>query len=118
MEDRLSKALEFANYRATLNNQLKRVKVRAEGMLMCSKNGGNFTINQQLISFLDYLNRLGLTETTLLDDNNSPVHINDLQIFLKDITTRYFEVTNDYLGEYQAIRQSRNVKTILGVKEE
>jgi hypothetical protein len=118
MEERLAKALEFANYRVTLNNQLKKVKVRAEGMLIFSKNGGNFTINRELICFLDYLTRSDLKEATLLDDNNNPIHIDDIQAFLKDITTRYFEVTNDYLKEYQTIRKARNVKTILDLKDE
>jgi hypothetical protein len=118
MEERLSKALEFANYRLTLNNQLKKVKVRAEGMLIFAKNGGNFTINRELICFLDYLTKTEMKEATLLDDNNNPIHIDNIQVFLKEITTRYFEVTNDYLKEYQTIRKSRNVKTILDIKEE
>ena len=118
MEERLEKALEFANYRLTLNNQLKKVKVRAEGMLIFAKNGGSFTINRELICFLDYLTKSDLKDATLLDDNNNPVHIDDIPGFLKEITTRYFEVTNDYLKEYQNIRKSRNVKSILDLKDE
>lgn len=118
MEERLSKALEFANYRLTLNNQLKKVKVRAEGMLIYAKNGGTFTIDQSLICFLDYLVRSGTNEGPLLDDNKNPIHIDDIPAFLKDITARYFEVTNDYLKEYQIIKKSRNVRAILDLKEE
>ena len=118
MEERLQKALEFANYRQTLNNQLHKVKIRAEGLLMYAKNGGNFIINQELICFLDYLNRTGITETNMLDHNNVPVKISDVSEFLKEVTKRYFEVTNDYLKEYQAIRKLRNVKSILDIKDE
>lgn len=117
MEERLQKALEFANYRQTLNNQLHKVKVKAEGMLIFAKNGGSFTINRELICFLDYLLRSKLSEATLLDDNNNPIHIQDIQLFLNDITTRYFEVTNDFLSEYQTIRKSRNVKSILEISD-
>lgn len=118
MEERLQKALEFANYRQTLNNQLQKLKIRSEGMLIFAKNGGSFTINRELIGFLDYLERIGLSEAILLDDNNVPVQIINISEFLKEVTGRYFEVTTDYLKEYQEIRKSRNVKTILDIKDE
>jgi predicted HTH transcriptional regulator len=118
MEERLEKALEFANYRQTLNNHLHKVKIRAEGLLLFAKNGGNFVINQELICFLDYLIRTGSKETNLLDKDNTPVHIADVSVFLKEITKRYFEVTNDYLKEYQAIRKLRNVKSIVDIKDD
>ena len=118
MEERLQKALEFANYRQTLNNQLHKAKIKTEGMLTFAKNGGSFKVNQELISFLDYLVRSKITKQTLLDANNIPVEIPNIKEFLKEITTRYFEVTNDYLKEYQTIRKARNVKTILDIKED
>jgi len=118
MEERLEQALAFANYRQTLNNQLQKLKIRAEGSLIFAKNGGNFTVNQELICFLDFLNRSNLKEATLLDDNGIPVSIEDVAQFLDEVTTRYFSVTNDYLNEYQSLRKSRNVKSILDIKDE
>lgn len=118
MEERLQKALEFANYRQTLNNQLQKLKIRSEGMLIFAKNGGSFTVNRELIGFLDYLNREGIKDAALLDDNNIPVLISDIPEFLKEVTERYFEVTNDYLREYQEIRKSRSVRSILDLKDE
>jgi len=118
MEERLQKALEFANYRQTLNNQLQKLKIRSEGNLIFAKNGGSFTISKELIGFLDYLERTGATEVVLLDDNNTPVAISNVPEFLKDVTKRYFEVTTDYLKEYQEIRKARNVKSILDLKDE
>ena len=117
MEERLQKALEFANYRQTLNNQLHKSKIKAEGSLIFAKNGGQFKIDHALICFIDYLVRSGLSEASLLDDNNIPVKVEDLAGFLKDITGRYFEVTNDYLRDYQTIRKSRNVKSIIDLKD-
>lgn len=117
MEERLEQALNFANYRQTLNNQLHKVKIRATGMLTIAKNGGSFTINQELICFLDYLSRNGFKDVALLDDNSSPVQISDIDAFLKEVTSRYFDVTNDYLREYQEIKKSRNIKSILDLKD-
>lgn len=113
MEDRLQQAIEFANYKQTLNNQLHKARIRAEGLLMLAENGGKFTINQQLICFVDFLVRQEYTTSTLLDDNKLPVHIADTTAFLEKITTRYFEVTNDFLKESLLIKKSRNVKSIL-----
>lgn len=117
MNERLEKALEFANYRQTLAIQLHKVKTRIEGLLIIAKNGGSFQINQELICFLDYLARTGVTQASILDRNNIPVQINNIQDFLREVTTRYFEVTNDYLQEYQKIRTARNVKSILDIKD-
>jgi hypothetical protein len=118
MEERLEQALAFANYKQTLNNQLQKLKIRTEGTLIFAKNGGHFTINRELICYLDYLNRNETTETTLLDDNNTPVLITDVADFLKEITRRYSVVTTDYLKEYKEISKSRNVKSILDLKDE
>jgi hypothetical protein len=117
MEERLQQALEFANYRQTLNNQLRTIKIKAEGLLMFSESGGTFSIDQQLICFLDLLEREGHTTVTLLDDNKSPIQITDVTDFKKRVMARYFEVTNDYFGEAQAIKKSRTVKSILDIKD-
>lgn len=117
MNERLTKALEFVNYRQTLNSQLQALKIRTDGMLQYAAAGGKFTITQELICFLDYLARIGQDNATLLDDNKLPVYIEDTSAFLKNITTRYFEVTNDYLQETQKIRKSRTVKSILDIKD-
>lgn len=116
-EDRLSQALAFANYRQTLNNQIQKLKIRTESQLTLAKNGGFFTITQELMCFLDYLVRAGFEDATLIDDNKTPVHIPDTKEFLKEVTARYFSVTNDYLKEFQELRKSRNVKSILDIKD-
>jgi hypothetical protein len=116
MNERLEKALEFANYRQTLNVQLHKTKIKADGLLLLSKNGGTFQVGQELICFLDYLIRIGKTKETIFDKNRLPIEITDIPEFLKEATTRYFEVSNDYLKEYQSIRKARNVRAILDVE--
>lgn len=118
MEERLKQALAFANYRQTLNNQLQKLRIKSEGNLLYAEAGGKFTIDQELICFLDYLVRHNYKETVLLDDNKSPILINDVPEFLNKITTRYFEVTNDYLKETKEIKKARDPKSILDIKAE
>ena len=118
MEERLQQALEFANYRQTLNNQLRTIKIKTEGLLVFSEAGGTFDIDQQLICFLDYLKREGQMSVTLLDNNKSPIYISDVSDFLKKVTSRYFEVTSDYLREISAIKKARSVRSVLDIKDE
>lgn len=117
MEDRLQQALAFANYKQTLNNQLQKLKINTESQLMYAEAGGKFTINRELICFFDYLVRIGKTEASVIDDNGSPILISDVKAFLEKITTRYFEVVNDYLHQSGQIKKSRDVKSILDIKE-
>lgn len=117
MEERLEKALEFTNYRQTLNNQLHKIKVRAEASLLISEAGGKFTINPELMAYVDLLIRQGYEDATLLDDNKYPVHIEDTKAFLNKMLGLYHEVVNDYFQEASALKKARNVKSILGIKE-
>jgi len=116
MDEKLQKALEFAKYRQTLHNQIKQVQLRAQNQLIYAKNGGAFTINRELICFFQYIISRSLSEVAILDDNNMPILITDPKAFLDEITTRYFEVTNDYYNEYQKIKKSRNVKSIVDLE--
>lgn len=118
MDKRLEDALSFAKYRETLNNQLSKLKIRSQSALIISKNGGQFSINRELICFLKYLKDEGTESSILIDNNENPVKIDNITDFLKEITDRYHEVTNDYLAEYQEIRKSRNVQSIIKIKND
>jgi len=116
MEDRLAKALEFANYRQTLNNQIQELRVKTETQLIISKNGGTFTINESFISFLDFLVKRDQEEAVLLDNNKTPILIKGLDGFLDEILTRYLDVTYNYLDQYEKVRKSRSVTKILDLE--
>lgn len=117
MDSRLKQALEFANYRQTLNNQLQELKILSQSRLIYSKNGGSFIVEQSLITFVKLLIDEGQDEVVLLDKNETPVLIDDLDGFYQDLLSRYFEVTNDYQAEYEKIRKSRSVKKIISFEE-
>ena len=55
MSSKLTKALEFANYRTTLNVQHNNLKAKVQTLLNYSVNGGTFEISQTLISFVQTL---------------------------------------------------------------
>lgn len=118
MSEKLTKALEFSNYRTTLNNQHEILKAKVTTLLTYSNNGGTFKIDQSLISFVKYLIDLGEEQFVLIDVHENPVMITDPAEFLDEITSRYFEATNEYHVEYTKLRKNRSVKKLLELDDE
>lgn len=113
MDTRLEDALKFAEYRTTLNNQLSQLQHKAETQLLHSVNGGTFPITPELISFVSIL-LSKQEEAILLDKNNTPILIENLQDFFDTILDRYNEVTKDMHEEVSRIRKARSVKAVIG----
>jgi hypothetical protein len=49
----------------------------------------------------------------LLDANENPVLVEDLNEFSEEIFRRYFEVTNEYFEQNQKIKKSRSVEKLI-----
>ena len=116
MSNRLTKALEFANYRITLNNQQAQLKAKVDSLLSYSINGGTFTIDTNLITFCKILLDEGDKDAILLDIYNNPISV-DLESFYEEIKSRYYEVTNEYYVEYEKLRKARKVHKVLDLNE-
>ena len=85
MTSKLNKALEFSNYRTTLNIQHNALKSKVQTLLNYSINGGTFEISQMLISFVKTLIEQGYDTAILLDVYNNPIEIVGLEDFLEEI---------------------------------
>jgi hypothetical protein len=116
MSTQLTKALEFANYRTTLNNQQAVLRAKTQSLLSYSINGGTFTINMQLINFCKLLLDEEQQEAVLLDIYQNPIKIT-VQSFYDEIFSRYIEVTNDCYADYEKLRKSRKVHRVLDLNE-
>jgi hypothetical protein len=110
MDDRLTKALEYSNYKVTVFRQKENLKLRLENLLTYAHNGGMFKISQELISFVDALLRKEINEVVLIDTRENPVKIDNLQEFHDTIIGLYFEATNEFHAEYEKLRKARSVK--------
>jgi hypothetical protein len=114
MDDRLKKSLEFANYRQTFAIQKKLLKEKIASRLTYGHNGGVFKIDQSLITFVQMLIDQGrISGVPLLDINNNPIMIEDLNIFRDEIFDRYFTTTLEYYEQYELLKKSRSVEKIL-----
>jgi hypothetical protein len=114
MEDQLQKALDFSNYRQSFAIQRKVLKEKIDAKLTYGINGGIFKIDRSLITFVQMLIELGRTSgVPLLDANDNPILIEDLNSFKDEILDRYFTATLEYYEHYQNLKKSRTVEKLI-----
>jgi hypothetical protein len=114
MDERLQKALDFSNYRQTLAIQRKTLKEKINAKLIYGCQGGLFKIDRSLITFVQMLIDQGRFENVpLIDMNENPILIPNLNDFRDEILDRYFTSTYEYYEEYQKIKSSRTVEKLL-----
>lgn len=113
MTENIKNAFDLANRMIILSNQKSSLLDEFEQSTLFFHNGGCFKINQILISFVTTLENLNQTSVVLIDQNNTPIHIEDLNKFKQDIINCYFEASNKYLAEYQKVQRNRDIKSIL-----
>ena len=113
MDERLEKALEFANFMVTLNNQKRSLKEKYHNDCVYYHSGGTFNINKSLITFVKTLIDLGNNSiVTLIDDNDLPIRVENLEEFLSNILDQYFVASNSYYNDYQLLKKNRNVESL------
>lgn len=113
MDERLLQAVEFSNFMVTLENQKRIIKEQYYESLIHYHNKGQFTIDSNLISFLQTLLSLNQTEAILIDDNELPIEIVDLKAFVLEVMNKYFQSSNTYLIEYNKLVSQRSVKGLI-----
>ena len=79
MDERLEKALDFSNYMVTLNNQKRLLAEQFDQDIIYYTRGGQFTVTQELISFCHTLFASDQTVAVLIDDNNIPIEIEEIE---------------------------------------
>ena len=115
MDERLKKALDFSNYMMTLNNQRQLLHEKFLQNCVHYINGGKFNITKELINFCHMMVSTDQDSIVLIDDNNSPIQIQELGDFLDDITALYFRNSNEYLVKFNEIKQNRSVEGLLNL---
>lgn len=114
MDERIEKAFDVANYMATLSNQRRVILEEFNQQLIYYANGGTFKISKELIVFVKTMIELGYTsEVSILDENNLPILIADVQEFFDNISSKYFESLNNYALKYNDIKSKRKVEDIV-----
>lgn len=114
MQEEFKKALDFSNYRQTFSIQRKTLKEKIEAKLTYGFNGGIFKIDRTLLNFVELLISKERKEgVVILDANENPILIDDLLSFRDEIFDRYFSSTIEYHKQYQQLKKSRSVESLL-----
>lgn len=115
MDEKLEKALEFSNYRLTLNNQKQNLKTRMQTMMTIGYNSTLFTARIELINFVKQLIDLKVDQYIILDDNENPVLITDLTDFHSKLLSQYTEALNEFYVESEKLKKLRTTKQLVGL---
>ncbi len=113
MDERLQAALDFSNYQQTFSIQRKTLKEKIEAKLTYGFNGGLFRIDKNLLTFVEVISAKRSNGVVLMDANDNPILIDDLEAFKDEIFSRYFEATNEYYEQYQQLKKSRSVEKLI-----
>lgn len=114
MDERLEKALDFSNYMVALNNQKRVLKEKFREQSIYYYGGGQFTVTKELITFCSFLvNGHNKFNIVLVDDNETPVMVEDVSEFMTEIANTYFTAANTYHAEYEKLRKNRSVEKLV-----
>jgi len=115
MDERLEKALEFSNYMVTLNNQRRIIREQFLENCVHYLNGGKFSVNRDLITFCQTLVTREQSSAVLIDDNDTPIEVEDINKFLDDILDIYFTTTYEYYDKFNEIKKNRTVEGLVNL---
>jgi hypothetical protein len=116
MDSIIQKAFETAEYMAVLHRQKQILKEEFAQNLLYYENGGSFTVTKELINFVKTLIDLGHTvDVVLVDDNNTPISISNLQTFFENIVSAYFEAVNSYYTKHNLLIKNRKVESLVNL---
>lgn len=113
IDERLATALEASNYRITLQHQKEISKLKLLNNLVYSLNGGTFIADRNLISFVATLLSFKKNDAIILDTNDNPIKIDNLEEFLEELIGLYYESMNDHLIEYNKIKLARTTVKVV-----
>jgi hypothetical protein len=118
MDELLKKALDVSSYRTSFELQKKTIKEKLEAKLTFGYNGGLFKIDSDLICFIDFLIRHGReSNVPILDSNNNPILIENINNFKIEILDRYFSGCNSYFEDLEKLKKNRSVEKLVGYYE-
>tara|TARA_B100001287_G_C22681126_1_gene530457 strand:+ start:2114 stop:2461 length:348 start_codon:yes stop_codon:yes gene_type:complete len=113
MDERLEKALDFANYRITLGNQKRTLKQRTQVLQTVHYEKGVFFADASTISFVKTLIDCDKDSSVIVDTKENPIAINDLKDFLETLLSAYTEAMNEYKIQSDKIKKARNIKALM-----
>lgn len=116
MDQRLTQALEFANYRLTLQTQRQNILARVEAALLVKYQNTIFRACPELISFVGMSAIRSKDQPLYVDDQNGNTQsITDKNDFLSALETAYQTAMEMKYQEQQKLKSARNSSKVVGL---
>jgi len=112
MDERLEKALEFANYRTTIEAQRKAIKRRFKSMSIVHHSNGVFVADDKTICFVALMAE-NYDDAVVIDSKGNPIEIADLKDLYTQLKEAYLQATNEYYSEIKKLSLARSIKKAL-----
>lgn len=114
MDEKIKKAFKIAEYAETFSSQKQILKEEYNQNLNFYFNGGAFLISKELITFIKTIKDISQDNSTILVDiNDTPIEISNIDEFLEKILSKYYYAVNEYYTRFQSLKTSRTVESIL-----
>jgi hypothetical protein len=117
MDKRLEKALEYSNLRMILSTRQENLKVLMNNKLKLQHGGGTFKATPDFLSFVSVLVAANTKEIILLDLNDTPIQITDIDDFGKKLVEKYRSATEQYYNSYQKLSEMRDMRKVVNWDE-
>ena len=118
MDKRLEQALDFSNFRMILTTRQENLKVLMNNKLILNYGGGLFKVTQELIAYVALLIMSGTNELILIDENDTPIKIENLKEFAKEAAKTRDNAVNQYYISYQKLSEARDIRKVIDWNEE
>lgn len=112
MDTRLESALELSKALETIENQRSLALSKYQQNLILYYNGGTFVVDLVFLSALSSFNDIN-DAIILLDINNIPVKVTNLEEFIFVARSKYIEASRQYYSDYESIKKIRTPRGIL-----
>ncbi len=114
MDQNIEKAFEISNLMVTIANQKRVLKEEYDQNLMYFESGGIFKANNETIVYVKTLKELTKEkQLVILDTNQTPILILDIEKFLESLLDKHFQANNAYYSKFEKLKTNRNIKNIL-----
>lgn len=110
MED-LEQAMAFANYQSTLTQQKTIAAQRFADKCVVAQDGGLFLVT---LSFLSSIKIITDPAQWIVDMNNNPIWIADINSFYQLAYNAYHTALAEYGETYSQLKKQRSVKSLVG----
>ena len=118
MDKRLEQALDFSNFRMIFTTRQENLKTLMNNKLMLSYGGGLFKVDKELFSFVGMLRLNDINEFILIDENDIPIKIEDLNEFAEEMIVKYESALTQYYNSYQKLSEAREIRKVIDWDEE